>query len=150
MTEQKSNVVEAGEFTFHVFDRIGTTRADHVPTVRIQKSGEIHINEPAIELIGKPQAVELLYDPQNNALGIRPSDTKTPYAFPRRRDKQRPHVHIFAGRSFTLFHGIDTSNARRFPAKLVDGILVADLNAGVDTGSGHSNPRGEESDTEGS
>lgn len=142
MAEQERNLVEAGEFRFHVFDRATTSRSDNLPVVRIQKNGEFHVNDTALELIGKPQAVELLYDPKNNVLGLRPADITNPRAYPRRNDKHRPHMHIFAGRSFTLFHGIDTSFARRYPAKLVDGILVVDLNAGASTASSRSSRRG--------
>ncbi len=135
MADQEREVVEAGGYKLHPFKR-KVTRVGRDSVLRIQKSGEIHVTDAALERIGTPEAVELLYDPENNVLGLRPSDAKNRDAFPRRRDKKRPHVHIFAGRSFTQFHGIDTGMARSYPAKVVDGILVADLNAGKGNGRG--------------
>ncbi len=144
MAERTSERVEAGEFKFHVFEPVWPSRREEIPAVRIQKSGEIHVNDVALELIEGAQAVELLYDPQNNALGLRPTDPGNPRAFPRRKENSRRRQHIFAGRGFARFHGIDTSTARRYPAKLVDGILVADLNAGVDVSNRSRSERGEE------
>lgn len=152
VANQQDSVVEAGQYRFRVFDGPGTTSRDQQePNVRIQKSGELHINDAAMELIGSPQWVELLYDPQNKVIGLRPADAKNPRAFPRRRDKSRPRIHIFAGRSLTVAHGIDTSTAWRYPAEAVDGILVVDLNAGSSGGSGRSTRRetgGRKSDAE--
>lgn len=154
VADQQDSVVEAGQYRFRVFDGPGTTSRDkQEPHVRIQKSGDLHINDAAMELIDNPQWVELLYDPQNNVLGLRPADAKNPRAFPRRRDRKRPRIHIFAGRSLTVAHGIDTSATRRYPAEAVDGILVVDLNAGSGGGSGRSTRAGAgggESDTESS
>ncbi len=142
--QERDDVVEAGAYRLRRFKRT-RARVKQEPTLRIQKSGEIHVNDAALELIGTPEAVtavELLYDPDNNVLGLRPSDSKNWDAFPRRRDKKRPYIHIFAGRSFTQFHGIDTGVARRYPAKVVDGILVADLNAGESVGTGRGGAEG--------
>jgi hypothetical protein len=137
MTSQKGNdPVEAGEFRFQPFARSTGLRVGPTePTVTIQKSGEIHVNSSAIELIGTPPAVELLYDPEKNALGMRPADPGEDNAYPRRADKNRKQAHLFAGRAFALFHELDLRATRRYPAEVVDGILVADLNAGVESGS---------------
>ena len=135
--DQQEDLVEAGQYRFRVFGGPGasTTRSQE-RTARIQKSGEIHIPDVGMELIDSPQWVELLYDDQHNVLGLRPTDATNPRAFRRRRDKKRAHISIFAGRGFTLAHGIDTSATRRYPIEAVDGILVVDLNAGDEAGRG--------------
>lgn len=153
LTENEGDVVEAGEYRFPIVRVTTANRIDHSPSFRLQKNGEFHVNDAALGLIGRPQAVEFLYDPQRKAIGIRPADTKDQFSALRRRDKDRPHMHIFSGRAFTRFHGIDTSVARRYPVELVDGILVAELEAGSSGVTRRSTPEGAgvgESDAESS
>jgi hypothetical protein len=142
MADQESTLVEveAGEYRFVGYPGPrARPQMMEEPAVTIQKSSsELHANDAAMQLIGRPEWVQILYDPQNNAIGLRPTEATDPLASVRRRDKRRPRTHIFAGRSFTLFHGIDTSVTRRYPAKEVEGLLVVDLNAGVSTTGGQS------------
>jgi hypothetical protein len=153
MIENDGDVLEAGEFRFPKTRLTSPRRVEQDPAVRIQKSGEMHINEPAYAASGSPEAVELRYDAQRNAIGIIPTDAKNPSASLHRRDKNRSHVHIFSGGAFVRVHGIDTSTARRYPAKLISGILVVPLDEGATTSAGrstHGGAGGEESDAESS
>lgn len=128
----ETEIVEAGPYHFRIHGgpRATPQRSAIDERVRIQKSGEIHIPQRPMEEIGSPQWVELLYDPQKHVLGLRPTESTNSRAFSCRTDKKRSHMHIIAGRAFTLTNSIDTSVTRRYPWEVVDGILVVDLNAG--------------------
>ena len=118
------------------------------PFVTIQKDGRVMtINRPAYELLGSPEAVELLYSKGNRVIGIREISKKEPYAFPLRaqgRKGHQPSNYLVAVQAFTKHYDIDTSVAKRYPAEMQDDILTIPLNRGnVATG-----PRAKSKDDE--
>jgi hypothetical protein len=118
------------------------------PFVTIQKSGRVMtINRSAYELLGSPEAVELLYSRQNRVIGIRAVSKKEPYAFPLRaqgRKRHEPSNYLVAVQAFTKHYEIDTSVATRYPAEMQDDILTIPL----DRGNVATGPRAKSKDDE--
>lgn len=92
------------------------------------------INKAAYEMLGSPEAVELLYSKQNRVIGVRQVSRKEPYAFPLRgqgRKGQEPSNYLVAVQAFTKHYNIDTSVAMRFPVDMQDDILTIPLDKGM-------------------
>ena len=96
------------------------------PSVSIQRSGTISLNHAAFTLAGEPEAVELLYDPDEKVIGMRPISTSEPYAFPVRR-QQASRSYLIAGQAFTSYFGLRTDTALRYSARMIDDVLTVDL-----------------------
>ena len=113
------------------------------PTVTIQKRGTISLTASAFVLLGKPEAVELLYDSDEQIVGIRPVDRNVEHAYPLRGmgSKKDDTTYMLSGMAFTKYYGIDTSVARRYAATLEDGILCIDLKTEGTVVIGHRSKR---------
>ncbi len=92
------------------------------------------INRAAYEMLGGPEAVELLYSKKNRVVGVRQVSKKEPYAFPLRgqgRKGQEPSNYLVAVQAFTKHYNIDTSVAMRYPAEMQEEILTIALDRGT-------------------
>ena len=96
------------------------------PMVTIQKRGTISLNRPALEALGEPAAVELLYDRDERLMGLRPVDPVASHAYRPRKQGRTSNI-IVSGQAFTQYFNVETSAARRYPAAMLDGVLVVDL-----------------------
>jgi hypothetical protein len=98
------------------------------PFVTIQKRGTMSFNKAAQVALGSPEAVELLYDKENDVMGIRAVDPSVDHAYPMRAQGNKDDgPYIVSGAAFTKFYGIKTEEARRFNAEMEDGVLIIDL-----------------------
>lgn len=105
------------------------------PFVTIQRGGRVMtINRAAYEMLGSPEAVELLYSKKNRAIGLRRVSKKEPYAFPTRaqgRKGRNPSNYLVAVQAFTKHYNIDASVAMRYPVEMQDDILTISLDKGM-------------------
>ncbi len=91
------------------------------------KRGTFTLNGPAFEALGKPSAVELLYDRDERIIGMRRVDPKMPNAYPVRK-QTAGETYLVAGQAFSKFYGLNLDGAsRRYPAQMYDDILGLDL-----------------------
>jgi hypothetical protein len=111
---------------FEVFTRRSTPIVkDHY--VAIQKRGTISLNRSAVEALGEPQAVQLLFNRSKRIIAFRPTDPKTESAYPLRR-QQNSNSWLVAGQAFLNFYDIDHNTTRRYTGELRDSMLIVDLN----------------------
>lgn len=128
--------------SFEIFDKRSAGASKH-PYVTVQRKGPFSFNQAAFELMGSPEAVELLYDKDTERIGFRPASPERPRAFPVRAQGANSVTHVVAGQSFAKHYELDTSVARRYAPTMEDGILVLDLRAdSVDV----TGPRAKKSD----
>jgi hypothetical protein len=111
---------------FEVYDKRRASVSKH-PYVTMQRRGPFSFNRAAYELMGSPEAIELLYDRDEERIGFRPASPDRPQAFPVRAQGKNSVTHIVAGQSFANHYGLDVSVARRYPVRMEDEILVLDL-----------------------
>lgn len=115
---------------FETFDK-RTAAATKAPMATIQRQGSFSLNKAAHTDLGNPEAVELLFDRDNQLIGFKPVAPTSPRAFPVRPQGANAGTLMIAGQAFTKYYGIDTSKARRYPVEVQDdgngGILVLDL-----------------------
>jgi hypothetical protein len=105
------------------------------PFVTIQRRGPLSLNMAAYELLGKPEAAALLFDRENQLVGIRKVEPTEPYAFPVRpqgKKGAKPSNYVMSTQAFTKYYDIDTSIAMRYPVEMQDDTLVIDLSRGVE------------------
>lgn len=84
------------------------------------------MNKAAYLALGRPAAVELLYDPDERIVGFRPADPSkgTAYAV---RATEPSGSYAVAGVAFVKHYDIDTTTARRWPSQVEDGVLCVRL-----------------------
>lgn len=85
-----------------------------------------NLSKAAIDLIGNPDAVELLYDPDTKTIGIRPAPRDTPHAYVIRGGPGAA-TSVVSASAFTRHYGLDTSVGRRYTPTVHDGTLCIDL-----------------------
>jgi hypothetical protein len=113
---------------FQVFTRRMVPLAEK-PYVTIQKRGNLTLNRSAHAALGEPSAVELLYDAKAKIIGFRAVPEDVEHAYPlRQQGGKDTGPFIVAGMAFTKYYGIDTTQARRFPAVMDDDVLCVDMN----------------------
>jgi len=113
---------------WQTFDK-RSAAASKSPFVTVQKNnGPISLNKAAHELMGSPEAVELMFEPNRKLIGFKPVQPTSPKAFPVRPQGKNAATLMVAGQAFTKYYGIDTRVARRYPVEMRDGVLVLDLN----------------------
>lgn len=111
---------------FEVFNKRNAPLA-RAASVTIQKRGIFSINKTAHKLIDEAETVELLYDKEEQIIGIRPAAT-SPNAYQIRPQSNREAGQaILSATAFTQYYDIDTSVSRRWQPTLQDGILCIDL-----------------------
>jgi len=112
---------------FELFTRRSTPTVKH-PQITIQRRGTFSLNEAAFEALGRPQAVELLYNKARNVIALRGAGTDVKHSYPVRK-QPNAHSYLFTGKAFTHFHGIDTDNrAMRYTPQSQGNVLLVDLN----------------------
>lgn len=113
------------EFNFEVFTRPGRSGPRGHVFVTLRSDGNFGVSSAAVELLGNPEAVMLLYSEQKRAIAFQPCSASVLHAY-RLRDIG-PGSTIVSGRLFCTQFGISYGETRRLPAALVDGLLVAQL-----------------------
>lgn len=111
---------------FEVFDKRMAPLAK-APSITIQKRGIFSINKAAHKLVGEPQAVELLFDKDNQIIALRESDQPHAYAIRPQSQRRDTGQVIMSATAFTQFYGIDTTISRRYKPYVQDGMLCIDL-----------------------
>lgn len=113
---------------FEEFDRRAAT-ASKSPFVTIQRRGPFSLNRAAVELMGNPEAVVLLYDKEEKLIGFRPAPLTNPRALPVRSQGKNASTFMVAGQAFAQHYDLDTSVARRYAVEMQGDLLVLDLKA---------------------
>ncbi len=103
--------------------------------VTLSSRSVIHLNGNVYERLGKPKFVRLLFDRLNSRIGILPSGTPMPNAFPVKQKGTGRHRIIWAS-PFCKFYGIHFDRIRSFVDPQIDGdgILRLDLRNTVTVG----------------
>lgn len=98
------------------------------PHLTVHKRGTISINRSAFDLLGSPDAVELLYDRDRHIVGLHAIDPRAANSYQVRRPaRSTSGPWVISAMAFTRFYEIDTLLTRRWVAYLDDGVLCADL-----------------------
>lgn len=96
------------------------------PRVLLSADGALRLNPRALELIGNPAAIRLLFDVQNSRIGVCGEDPELDYALPLRSEKKSSLVHI---KSFCTRYRITLETTIEFVDVRTDddGVMLLDL-----------------------
>jgi hypothetical protein len=97
------------------------------PTVTMQASGGMGLNDKAYELLGSPKAVQLYYERESRKIGIKATDEHDRYGFPVRQSGETSMT--VTARSFCMYYGINVDVTAKFRADVEDDMLVFALGA---------------------
>lgn len=97
------------------------------PLVSLQRKGVFTLNRAAFVALGEPEAVQLLFDPGERVVGFRAADPgeANSYAV---RVTEPSGSYAVSGVAFVKHYEIPLDVARRWPARLEDGVLFFALN----------------------
>ena len=94
--------------------------------VTVQRRGSFALTPAADQLLGRPEAVELLYDRETRVMGFRAVASSVAHAY-RVRSQKATASRLVSGKSFTRHYGIATDTARRYPASMIGDVLAIEL-----------------------
>ena len=97
------------------------------PRVSLNRNKAFLLNLHAFRVLGKPAAVEFLFDPNNQTIGIVATDPKKPHAFP--VNVKRDELRVVYAAAFCAHFGIAIEHTVAFkdPPIAKDGIMTLDL-----------------------
>ncbi len=96
------------------------------PFITIQKRGTLGLNKSAVDAIGKPDAVELLFNPQKRVMAIRPAAPGAPHAYLLRK-QGASDSYLISMLAFAAHWRIPLGQARRYEGTTEDGALLIEL-----------------------
>jgi hypothetical protein len=102
---------------------------DKDPLITIQKKGIFSLNQVAYEALGKPEAVELLYDREASRIGLRKVNGSVQHSY-RVRQFGTGATWLVSGTAFAKYYEIDLSVPVRYTARVDNDMLVIDLKGG--------------------
>ncbi len=132
---------------FETFDRRWRPLPDK-PTVTIQRAGAISFNRAAYELLGEPDAVELLFDRDAQCVAVRAADPSLNHTYPlQSAAKKERQTFVISGKAFIKYYGLDTSKSIRREATVYDGMVVVDLaDKGIEVTSNRNKRKANQAD----
>lgn len=109
--------------------------------VTLSPQGSIVISRSTHEKMGSPSGYIILFDPLKHRLGLKAESTNNPNAYPARKSGRSGAKIIRAHRLIREF-GVQPPDTLEFPeAKIVDGVLILDLQTARTSPRAHSQRR---------
>ena len=118
------------DYNFERFEDKPRAMTGKEPHVSLFAYGKIYLNRRAIELLGEPDAVALMFDRRQKVIGIQGVPPSRHYAFRLNKKDKRSLGSTIAATSFLKHYKIHPSETLAFrnPTLNENGILVLDLN----------------------
>ena len=77
-------------------------------------------------MLGRPEAVELLFDREEQVMGFRSAAKDLPHTYAVRPQAKSSSL-LVSGRAFNQHYGIVVDTSRRYPATMMDDVLAIDF-----------------------
>jgi len=115
-----------GNVSFEVFEN-KFARAPYKPRLILTRRGYFGLNKLAYELLGQPNRVILLYDPERALLGLKPSSESATHSYKVTR-QGRSESYVITAKAFCIHYGIAYGqHVQHFILQEENGLLVASL-----------------------
>jgi hypothetical protein len=116
------------DFNFELYEDGQVERSRDRVHVTLNKECRIFFNARALEALGGPDGVALMYDVRRKAIGVMPSLNRK-HAYRLRVKDPRTRGRVITARNFCRHYEIKPEETLEFPEASVnkDGILVLDL-----------------------
>jgi hypothetical protein len=117
---------DKANLNLELFDHTGASKADKRPYISLQVRGSFQINRAAYELMGKPQAIHLLYDRERSIVGFRPAKEGERASYTVRTPN--PSTFSVSGQAFVNHYELELTQTRRYVAERYGDVVIIDLN----------------------
>lgn len=97
------------------------------PNVTIQARGLISINQSAYMRMGRPEVVDLMFDPDDKLIGIVKAEDPEEGHRVRVADQKGASA-VISGTAFTNYYGIPNTESLRWEPRFDGEMLIIDLN----------------------
>lgn len=115
---------------FEKFRRYKVTEGDE-PIVSLHLRGIFALNKNAYDKLGEPEAIEILYAPEEKVIGFQAAPKSSPDAYAVRRNTKTAFQ--VEGRGFLKYYNIPKeATGRRYRAEMMDDVLTVNLNQDVE------------------
>lgn len=112
---------------FEVFTIIGGTPKEVGPSLTIRRDGRLSINKAALDALGAPVFIELLYDRERRILGIRKSSSTVPHAKMIGQEKSAPGRGYIGLKALLVHYGVVGARAAQGETKQYGDVLAVQL-----------------------
>lgn len=121
------------EANFELWEEGAREMARDRVNVTLNNRCQLYFNGHALEALGEPDAVALLYDPRKKIIGVMPSTINKKHSYPLRRKHCGQYGRVITIRNFCDNYKIKPSETLVFPTATInrDGIMMLDLHAVV-------------------
>jgi hypothetical protein len=117
-------------FDFIPYTGAGRSPKSEKPFGTWHTRGLLALNGPAFRDVGSPESIELFYDPQHKAIGVRAATQDTLFPCAVKKNKRSETYRIGAGGFATRF-GIPLNETKRIPGEMDGDMLVLRLDRGI-------------------
>ncbi len=108
------------------FTQKSTVNADTI-RVSLNARGNFALNQKAVDLLGSPEAIVLMYDRANRLIGLKASSPDIDHAYELKR-QGTSQSYFLRAKSFCNFYGLDIADTVVFnDAKWEDGMIVLQI-----------------------
>src|ERR1700691_568223 len=124
MDEPEAKVVSDGQtvFNFKTFQKWSKPLVAR-PEVTIQSRGAFSLNQAAWIALNRPEAVEILFDADNNSVGFIAADPTSPDAYAC-KGVNKGSSFVISGKAFAVFAGVELGKPVKREVKMVGDVLV--------------------------
>lgn len=118
------------EINFELFEEGQLDYSGRDVHVTINKTGKIFLNKRALEALGDPDSVALMYDPRRSIIGIQSVPPSRRSAFRLQRKFTKSNGRVVSAMNFCRHYSIRPDETLAFGSPTVnkDGIMILDLN----------------------
>jgi hypothetical protein len=111
---------------WQIFKHQGS-RSATVMRASLNFRGVLTLNQVSFDALLQPKAVELMFDPDEGLIGLKPTSPEVRHAYPVRKQGANKS-YLIGAKAFCNFYGIGLSETVAFDEiKIQDGIMVLDL-----------------------
>ena len=118
---------------FELFEEGEVGRSRDRVHVTLHKTGHIYFSGKAVEALGRPEGVALLFDKRQKVIGVMPSALERKHTYRLRTKRCMGAGRVIGAKNFCTKYEIKPAGTVSFPKAFVnkDGILLLDLHQSV-------------------
>lgn len=117
------------DVNFELFEEGQVERTRERVHVTLNKECKMFFNARAVEALGEPDGVALLFDRRRQVIGVMPSALNRKHAYRLRPKDRLSRSRVITAKNFCRHYSINPPETLAFPAASVnkDGVLMLDL-----------------------
>ena len=116
-------------FEFQFWEPGQVVRTREIVHVTLNKDCQLYFNARALEALGEPDGVSLMYDPKRQVIGVLPSALNRSHTYRLRKKQRDLSGRTISAKNFCKFHNIQPGETVAFRSARInkDGVMILDL-----------------------